>query len=106
MLASWRPAVLISDIGMPVADGYELIRRVRELAPEFGGRIPAIALTAYARVEDRMRVLTAGFQMHVAKPIEPAELVAVVASVATWPASATSGSWSPAPPPTGGNGGD
>jgi len=83
-LAAWRPNVIISDIGMPVADGYALIRAVRALGPESGGRIPAIALTAYARVEDRMKVLAAGFQMHVPKPIEPAELVAVVASVASW----------------------
>jgi PAS domain S-box-containing protein len=105
ILASWRPTVLVSDIGMPGSDGYELIGRVRGLAPESGGRIPAIALTAYARVEDRMRVLSAGFQMHVAKPIEPAELVAVVASVATWPASVTGASRPSVPPPTAAEGG-
>jgi len=69
---------------MPGEDGYELIRKVRALAPERGGQIPALALTAYARVEDRLKVLGAGFQMHVAKPIEPAELVAVVGSLAEW----------------------
>ncbi|HEV7904254.1 MAG TPA: ATP-binding protein [Pyrinomonadaceae bacterium] len=75
-----KPDVLISDIGMPEEDGYELIGKLRTL--EAGaGRIPAIALTAYARVEDRVRALNAGFQVHVPKPIEPAELVAVVASL-------------------------
>jgi PAS domain S-box-containing protein len=76
------PDVLISDIGMPVEDGYEVIRRLRSLPAEKGGKIPAIALTAYARVEDRMQALKAGYQMHVPKPVELAELAAVVASVA------------------------
>jgi PAS domain S-box-containing protein len=75
------PDVLISDIGMPEEDGYELIRRVRELPAESGGRVPAIALTAYARVEDRMQALRAGYQMHVPKPVELAELVTVAASL-------------------------
>ncbi|HEY0375860.1 MAG TPA: ATP-binding protein [Pyrinomonadaceae bacterium] len=75
------PDVIISDIGMPGEDGYELIRRVRELPPERGGRTPAVALTAYARAADRLRVLRSGYQMHVAKPVELAELVAVVANV-------------------------
>jgi CheY-like chemotaxis protein/anti-sigma regulatory factor (Ser/Thr protein kinase) len=75
------PDLLISDIGMPGEDGYELIRRVRELPDESGGRVPAIALTAYARVEDRMQALRAGYQMHVPKPVELAELVAVAASL-------------------------
>jgi PAS domain S-box-containing protein len=81
-LESWRPDVLISDIEMPGEDGYTLIRKVRNLPPERGGRIPAAALTAYARAEDRMRALLAGFQLHVPKPVEPAELAAVVASLA------------------------
>ena len=76
------PDILVSDIGMPGEDGYELIGKVRALAVERGGRIPAIALTAYARMEDRVRALTAGFQVHVPKPIEPIELVAVIASLA------------------------
>jgi CheY-like chemotaxis protein len=75
------PDVLISDIGMPGEDGYELIRKVRALPAENGGRVPAIALTAYARTEDRMQALRAGYQMHVPKPVELAELVAVVASL-------------------------
>ncbi|HEX8617301.1 MAG TPA: ATP-binding protein [Thermoanaerobaculia bacterium] len=75
------PDLLISDIGMPDEDGYELIRRIRELPGESGGKVPAIALTAYARVEDRMQALRAGYQMHVPKPVELAELVAVAASL-------------------------
>jgi CheY-like chemotaxis protein len=67
---------------MPIEDGYEVIRRLRSLPAEKGGKIPAIALTAYARVEDRMQALKAGYQMHVPKPVELAELAAVVASVA------------------------
>jgi PAS domain S-box-containing protein len=77
-----RPNVLISDLGMPEEDGYSLIQQVRALSPENGGQTPAAALTAYARVEDRMRVLRSGFQIHLPKPIEPAELVAVVANLA------------------------
>ena len=80
-MRSSAPDLLISDIGMPEEDGYELIRRVRALPEESGGRIPAIALTAYARVEDRMQALRAGYQMHVPKPVEMAELVAVAASL-------------------------
>jgi len=74
------PTVLISDIAMPELDGYELIRRVRSLKPG-GGNLAAIALTAYAREEDRRRALEAGFHTHVAKPVEPSELVRVVARV-------------------------
>jgi PAS domain S-box-containing protein len=77
-----RPDVLVSDIGMPVEDGYELIRKVRALAPEHGGRVPAVALTAYARTEDRLRILRSGYQMHVPKPVELNELVAIVANLA------------------------
>ncbi|HET9958451.1 MAG TPA: ATP-binding protein [Polyangiaceae bacterium] len=73
--------VLISDIGMPELDGYELIRRVRKLPVDSNGRIPAIALTAYARAEDRTQALKSGFNMHLAKPIEPGELLVVVATV-------------------------
>jgi PAS domain S-box-containing protein len=74
--------ILISDIGMPDQDGYALLRRVRALKPENGGKIPAIALTAYARIQDRRAALLAGFQSHVAKPVEPAELIAVIANLA------------------------
>ena len=76
------PDVLVSDIGMPDADGFELMRRVRALGPDRGGRVPAIALTAFARSEDRTRALRAGFLVHVSKPVDPSELVATVASVA------------------------
>jgi signal transduction histidine kinase/CheY-like chemotaxis protein len=82
ILGEWLPHVLLSDIGMPETDGYAFIETVRSLAPERGGRVPAIALTAYARVEDRVRVLSSGFEMHVTKPVDPAELLAVVATVA------------------------
>jgi CheY-like chemotaxis protein len=70
----FRPDVLVSDIAMPDEDGYSLIRRVRQWPPEEGGLTPAIAVTAYAREEDRIRSLSAGFQMHLPKPFEPAEL--------------------------------
>jgi len=76
--------VLVSDIGMPGEDGYSLMRKVRALSPAAGGQIPAVALTAYARAEDCRRALAAGFQMHVAKPINPDELVASVASLARY----------------------
>ncbi len=81
-LKSLRPDVLISDIGMPNEDGHSLIRKVRALTPEQGGQTPAAALTAYVRVEDRLQILRSGFQIHLPKPIEPAELVAVVANLA------------------------
>ncbi len=77
-----RPHVLVSDIGMADIDGYELLRRVRALGSARGGKVPAIALTAFARSEDRTRALHAGFLVHVSKPVEPSELVATVASVA------------------------
>lgn len=83
-LQEWLPDLILSDIGMPDEDGYSLIRKVRALDPAHGGRVPAVALTAYARVEDRLKVLSAGFQLHVAKPIEPAELIAVIGSLADW----------------------
>jgi signal transduction histidine kinase/ActR/RegA family two-component response regulator len=76
-----RPDVVVSDIGMPDEDGYVLIRKLRALPEGAGGRIPAIALTAYARFEDRTKALVAGFNMHVPKPVEPAELLAVLASL-------------------------
>ena len=76
------PDVLVSDIAMADEDGYSLIRRVRLLAPEHGGRVPAIAVSAYAREEDRLRALAAGFQQHLAKPLDPADLVALVARLA------------------------
>ena len=75
------PDVLISDIGMPEVDGYEFIRRVREYERNRSVKVPAIALTAFARIEDRVKSLAAGYQMHIAKPVEPAELLTIVASL-------------------------
>ncbi len=74
------PDLLISDIGLPDVDGYDLIQRVRQGFPEQGSTIPAIALTAYARPEDRTRALQAGYQTHLAKPVEPSELLMTIAS--------------------------
>jgi CheY-like chemotaxis protein len=82
ILDEWLPDVIISDIGMPSQDGYTLIRSIRTRPAERGGRIPAAALTAYARSEDRVKALAAGYQTHVSKPVDPAELVAIVASLA------------------------
>jgi CheY-like chemotaxis protein len=76
------PDVLLSDIGMPDIDGYMLMQQVRTLPPEQGGQIPAIALTAYAGEINYQQAIAAGFQSHVSKPVEPAELVAVVRSLA------------------------
>jgi PAS domain S-box-containing protein len=81
-IAQLRPDVLLSDLGMPGEDGYALIAKVRALPAERGGHIPAAALTAYVRAEDRVKVLRSGFQLHVSKPLEPNELVAVVANLA------------------------
>jgi CheY-like chemotaxis protein len=75
----WNPSIVVSDIGLPGADGYDFIQRLREWERQRGARIPAVALTAYARAEDRMRALAAGYQIHVAKPIDPLEFALVVA---------------------------
>ncbi|MGG6263888.1 PAS domain-containing protein [Leptolyngbya sp. AN03gr2] len=75
------PTVLISDIGMPNEDGYALIQKVRSLSPDRGGTIPAVALTAFARQEDRIAAIESGFQMHLSKPIEPDRLIAAVKSL-------------------------
>jgi len=76
-----KPQILVSDIAMPEEDGYSLLKKIRALPPERGGRIPAIALTAHSLVQDRLQSLRAGFQSHVPKPVVPEELVEVVASV-------------------------
>jgi CheY-like chemotaxis protein len=81
-MRGWRPDVLISDIEMPGEDGYTFIRRVRTLDGGTFARTPAVALTAYGRVQDRLRTLSAGFSMHVPKPVDPAELTIVVANLA------------------------
>ncbi len=90
LVASFIPDVLVSDIGMPGVDGYEFLRRVRALEPRSVGQLPAIALTAFARSEDRSRALLNGYSVHVAKPVEPSELVATVAAVAGRTAAARS----------------
>jgi CheY-like chemotaxis protein len=78
----WQPDVLVSDIAMPLEDGYSLIRKIRLRPAAMGGAIPAVALTAYAKIEDRVTILGAGFQMYLSKPADPNELVAVVSSLA------------------------
>ena len=82
MVEQERPGLLVSDIGMPDVDGFELLAKVRALGGERGGGVPAIALTAFARSEDRLRALESGFRDHVSKPVEPAELVRAVALAA------------------------
>jgi PAS domain S-box-containing protein len=82
LLAEWNPDVLISDIGMPIEDGYSLIRKVRTLPPERGGTVPAIALTGFARNEDQLKALSAGYQSHISKPVVLQDLIAAVASLA------------------------
>ncbi|HJQ25830.1 MAG TPA: ATP-binding protein [Blastocatellia bacterium] len=77
----WEPNVIVSDIGLPKEDGYAFMRRVRSWTQTTGAWIPAVALTAFARAEDRMRALASGYQIHVPKPVEPAELVTVIASL-------------------------
>lgn len=82
LVQAYKPHVVVSDIGMPGKDGYDFIRALRGLPSEKGGNAPAAAVTAFARFEDRIRALRSGYQTHVAKPVEPAELIAVVASLA------------------------
>jgi signal transduction histidine kinase len=90
-----RPDALVSDIGLPDVDGYELIRQIRQNEAEHGGFLPAVALTGYTRAEDRDRMLAAGFQAHIPKPVEPAELTGAIATMmhltepGTWPAIGT-----------------
>src|SRR5262249_35860496 len=77
----WRPDVLVSDIGMPVEDGYALIGKIRRFTTEEGGNIPAIALTAFAAAQDKEYALEAGFQKHLSKPVEPVQLAKEVARI-------------------------
>ena len=79
------PDVLVSDIGMPEMDGYELIQRVRALPPESGSAVPAVALTAFVRTEDQERARAEGYQAHLLKPIEPTKLINTVAILASGP---------------------
>ena len=81
LAASHPPDVLVSDIGMPGTDGYALIRQLRSMPEADGGRVPAIALTAFARNDDRARALAAGYQLHLGKPVDEDELVAAIASL-------------------------
>lgn len=81
----WRPNVIVSDIGMPEEDGYSFIKRVKTWMRETGTWIPAVALTAFARAEDRMKALASGYQIHVPKPVEPAELITVLVSLVDRP---------------------
>jgi signal transduction histidine kinase/ActR/RegA family two-component response regulator len=81
-LKSWRPDILVSDIGMPGEDGYSLLNKVRRLDPDRGGNIPALALTGYAGLGEGERALLAGYQLHLAKPIEPDELILALAQLA------------------------
>lgn len=81
IFSDWKPDVLVSDIGMPVEDGYSLIRRIRALPEEDGGLVPAIALTAFAGVQDKEQAIDAGFQVHLSKPVEPVALAKAVARI-------------------------
>jgi CheY-like chemotaxis protein len=81
-LTTSKPDIVVSDIGLPDVDGYDLMERIRQLPADSGGAVPAIALTAYARTEDRTRAFRSGYQAHLAKPVEPTELVATIASLA------------------------
>ena len=81
VLQEWRPDLLLADVEMPIEDGYSLIAKVRALPPEAGGATPAAALTGYGAAQDRIRALQAGFQFHIAKPVQPAELATVVATL-------------------------
>lgn len=82
LIEEFNPDILVSDIGMPEVDGYDLIRKLREKEKGTGKRIPAVALTAFARTEDRLKALSAGYNMHVSKPVEPTELTLVIANLA------------------------
>ena len=82
LLFERKPHVLVADLGMPEMDGYALIEQVRALDPNLGGRVPAVAVTAYASAQDRLRALDAGYQNHLAKPVEPEELAAVITNLA------------------------
>lgn len=89
-LAQWTPDLIVSDIGMADMDGYELMRKVRLLSVTKGGAIPAIALTAYAHEDDRSRAFAAGFHGHLAKPVDPTELFALVVKLTRKPTNAPS----------------
>jgi CheY-like chemotaxis protein len=81
-LDEWRPDVLVSDIGMPREDGYEFMKKVRARKPEHGGRIPAVAVTAYVGSRDERKAFATGYQNYVSKPVQPGKLAATIASLA------------------------
>jgi CheY-like chemotaxis protein len=85
VLDDWQPDVIVSDIGMPDMDGYEFVRQLRARPPQLGGQIPALALTAYARTADREQALRAGYQAHVAKPVDPLDLVRAITELTARP---------------------
>jgi PAS domain S-box-containing protein len=85
VLDDWQPDVIVSDIGMPDMDGYEFARQLRARPPQLGGQIPALALTAYARAADRDQALDAGYQAHVAKPVDPLDLVRAITELTARP---------------------
>lgn len=87
LMQRFKPHVLLSDLEMPGEDGYAFIAKVRGLPVQEGGLVPAIALSAYGRPDDRLRAIAAGFSMHVPKPVDPGELTAIVAGLATQPAT-------------------
>jgi CheY-like chemotaxis protein len=78
----WRPEVVVSDLGMPDEDGYDLIRKIRSMTAEEGGQVPAIALTGYAGKEEGERALSAGYQVHLTKPVDWSDLVKSIAAFA------------------------
>ncbi|MBD2167331.1 response regulator [Calothrix membranacea FACHB-236] len=80
-LFTWKPAVILCDIGMPLEDGYDFIRKVRDWESDVGVHIPAIAVTAFAREEDKIKAIASGYQMHIPKPLEATHLADVVASL-------------------------
>ncbi len=81
VLDDWQPDVIVSDIGMPDMDGYAFVRQLRARPAAQGGHIPALALSAFARAEDRELALRSGYQAHIAKPVEPADLVKAIATL-------------------------
>jgi CheY-like chemotaxis protein len=83
LLESWKPEMILSDIGMPDEDGFALIEKLRSLPPEEGGCIPAASITAYTREEDQQRAIAAGFDMHISKPVSVAELLSSVRALWT-----------------------
>ena len=81
LLASWKPSILLADVGMPGQDGYDHIRTIRSTECKDNALLPAVALTAYASAKDRTDALVAGFQEHMTKPVEPAALIKVIAAL-------------------------